>query len=222
MQTYRVAEKFVSINGEGSRAGELAVFIRLAGCNLRCSYCDTAWAWEDDCPGEAMTAAEILAYIRETGIRNVTLTGGEPLTSPGVLGLVQTITADPALSLEIETNGSVDIAPFAALPNRPIFTLDYKLPGSGMEGRMHRPSFALLGTRDVVKFVCSDLADMARAAEVISELGLLGRVQIYFSPVFGSIDPADMVEFMRARRLSGVRLQLQLHKFIWPPDARGV
>lgn len=222
MQTYRVVEKFVSINGEGSRAGELAVFIRLAGCNLRCSYCDTAWAWQYDCPGKDMMAAEILDYIWQTGIRNVTLTGGEPLTSPHVLALVQAITADPTLSLEIETNGSIDIAPFAALLNRPIFTLDYKLPGSGMEGKMCRSSFALLGAADVVKFVCADMADMVRAAEVIDELKLLGRVQIYFSPVFGRIDPADMVEFMRARRLNGVKLQLQLHKFIWPPDARGV
>lgn len=222
MQTYRVAEKFVSINGEGSRAGELAVFIRLAGCNLRCAYCDTAWAWEAACPGEDLTAAEILRYIRATGIRNVTLTGGEPLMSPGVLELVQSITAADGLSLEIETNGSIDIAPLAALPDRPLFTLDYKLPASGMESRMHRPSFAFLGAQDVVKFVCSDLADMARAVEVIDELELLGRVQIYFSPVFGRIDPADMVEFMRVRRLNGVKLQLQLHKFIWPPDARGV
>lgn len=222
MQTFRVAEKFVSINGEGRRAGELAVFIRLAGCNLRCAYCDTAWAWQADCPGEDMTAAGISDYIRASGIRNVTLTGGEPLAAPGVLALVQTITADPALSLEIETNGSIDIAPLAALPNRPVFTLDYKLPSSGMETQMYLPSFALLGAGDVVKFVCSDLADMARAAEVIDGLKLPGRVQIYFSPVFGRLDPAAMVGFMRARRLNGVKLQLQLHKFIWPPDARGV
>ncbi len=222
MQKYRVAEKFVSINGEGSRAGELAVFIRLAGCNLRCAYCDTAWAWETDCPGEEMTAAAILAYIKTTGVKNVTLTGGEPLASPGVLELVRAITADGGLSPEIETNGSRDIAPLAALPDRPLFTLDYKLPASGMESQMHLPSFALLGAADVVKFVCADLADMQRAVEVIDELGLLGRVQIYFSPVFGRIDPVDMVEFMRARRLNGVKLQLQLHKFIWPADARGV
>ena len=222
MQTYRVVEKFISINGEGSRAGELSVFIRVAGCNLSCSCSDTAWAWESDCPGEDMTAAEILAYIHASGIRNVTLTGGEPLLSANVLKLVQAITADPELSLEIETNGSIDIAPFAALPDRPVFTLDYKLPGSGMENKMHRPSFALLGAADVVKFVCADLADMTRAVEVINELALAGRVQIYFSPVFGTIDPSDMVDFMRARRLNGVRLQLQLHKFIWPPDMRGV
>ncbi len=222
MQTYRVAEKFVSINGEGSRAGELAVFIRLAGCNLRCAYCDTAWAWEQDAPAEAMTAAEIVAYCKGCGVKNVTLTGGEPLAAPGALALVRAITAEPELSLEIETNGSIDIAPFAELPRRPLFTLDYKLPASGMEAAMHRPSFALLGPEDVVKFVCSDKRDLARAAEVIDELGLLGRTQIYFSPVFGALAPAEIVDFLRERRLCGARVQLQLHKFIWPPDSRGV
>lgn len=103
-----------------------------------------------------------------------------------------------------------------------MFTVDYKLPLSGMERSMHLKSFALLGEGDVVKFVCSGTEDLARAYEVMEELGLFDRVAIFLSPVFGSIDPAEMVEFMQQKRLNGVRLQLQMHKFIWPPEQRGV
>lgn len=105
--TYRVAEQFVSINGEGTRAGELAVFVRLCGCNLQCSYCDTQWANQPDVSYQLQTTEEIVQAILETGVRNVTLTGGEPLLTPNVAGLIAAITAQPTLSLEIETNGSV-------------------------------------------------------------------------------------------------------------------
>lgn len=222
MITFKVAEKFVSINGEGRRAGELAVFVRFAGCNLRCAYCDTAWAWEFDAPAEEMTADEIYAYIKQTGVRNVTLTGGEPLLRDGIMELLQILAADDELSVEIETNGTQDLQPIIDMDNRPHLTVDYKLPGSGMEEQMHRESLWLLDGRDVVKFVCADIADMQRAVQVINDNDLMDRVWIYFSPVFGRINPADMVEFIKEQNLNGVTLQLQLHKFIWPPEARGV
>lgn len=219
---FRVAERFVSINGEGRRAGQLAVFIRLAGCNLRCSYCDTAWAWDYDAPAELMTAEEILEYIRECGVVNVTLTGGEPLSQPGIGELLALLAADDTISVEIETNGSVDVSAVCTLANRPRLTMDYKLPSSGMEGRMLTANFACLDECDVVKFVCGSREDLERALAVMREFDLIGRVGVYLSPVFGRIDPAEMVEFISRHRLNGVNMQLQLHKFIWPPDMRGV
>ena len=131
MSTYQVVEKFVSINGEGRRAGELAAFIRFKGCNLQCSYCDTSWANEPGCESERLTEEEILSWIRETGVKNVTLTGGEPLLREGMEELIEAILEDPSQRVEIETNGSVDLKPYHILKNRPSFTMDYKTPDSG-------------------------------------------------------------------------------------------
>lgn len=111
MSTYQVVEKFVSINGEGRRAGELAAFIRFKGCNLQCSYCDTSWANEPGGESERLTKEEILSWIRETGVKNVTLTGGEPLLREGMEELIEAILEDPSQRVEIETNGSVDLKP---------------------------------------------------------------------------------------------------------------
>ena len=125
---YKVAEKFVSINGEGTHSGQLAVFIRFCGCNLKCSFCDTTWVNEEDVPYEEMSLEEICEYIKETGIHNVTLTGGEPLKQPGIRLLIDCILA-MGMYVEIETNGSVDLSRFKSKAS---FTMDYKLPGSGM------------------------------------------------------------------------------------------
>ena len=124
----RVAEKFISINGEGVRAGELAVFVRFQGCNLACHYCDTKWALAKDCPYEEMSPEQIYAYIKSTGIKNVTLTGGEPLLHKDMDRLLAILLADEDLRVEIETNGAVDLRKFCACPGRPVFTMDYKLP----------------------------------------------------------------------------------------------
>lgn len=115
MSTYQVVEKFVSINGEGRRAGELAAFIRFKSCNLQCSYCDTSWANEPGCESERLTKEEILSWIRETGVKNVTLTGGEPLLREGMEELIEAILEDPSQRVEIETNGSVDLKPYHIL-----------------------------------------------------------------------------------------------------------
>lgn len=118
-RTYEVVEHFVSINGEGPLAGQLAVFVRFKGCNLSCLYCDTKWANEPDVPARVMTAEEIHQAIMETGVRNVTLTGGEPLDRPYISELLEKLAADHLLHVEIETNGSVSLAPFVNIPNRP-------------------------------------------------------------------------------------------------------
>lgn len=221
MTQFSLAEAFVSINGEGTRAGELAVFLRFCGCNLTCSFCDTTWANQPDVPSKQVTAEELVAYVQKTGVRNVTLTGGEPLLQSGIEVLITELCA-LGYQVEIETNGSVSLAPFASLQFRPFFTMDYKLPGSRMENSMLTENFALLQALDTVKFVVGSQADLERAAAVIREYSLDSRCHVYLSPVFGAIDPADIVEFMKEKNMNGVRLQLQLHKYIWDPQKRGV
>ncbi|MGN0638028.1 MAG: putative 7-carboxy-7-deazaguanine synthase QueE [Huintestinicola sp.] len=218
---YKVAEKFVSINGEGTKAGEPAVFIRLAGCNLRCSYCDTMWANSFDAPHEKMTEQEIAGYVRSTGIKNVTLTGGEPLLAENVSVLLCAL-AETGAEVEIETNGSADISVCDSISPRPSVTMDYKLPSSGMEGHMRLSNFALLKSTDTVKFVAGSDNDLERALEIIKEYGVTNRCRVFFSPVFGKIEPARIVDFILKNKLNGVNFQLQLHKFIWDPDKRGV
>lgn len=219
--SFPVVEKFVSINGESQRAGELAVFIRFRKCNLCCSYCDTKWANSNDAPAEIMTAAEIAEYVSSTCVTNVTLTGGEPLLQEHISELTDMLISS-GHRVEIETNGSVSIAELAASEYRPAFTLDYKLPGSGMEEHMLTDNYRYLTAQDTVKFVSGSMNDLERAAEIIGRYSLTDRCSVYISPVFGQIEPADIVEFMKDNRMNGVRLQLQLHKFIWQPDKRGV
>lgn len=219
---YQVVEKFISINGEGRRAGELAVFIRLKGCNLHCNYCDTSWANEADCESTEMTANEIVSYLEESKVRNVTLTGGEPLLRPGMAELIEAILQDPEKRVEIETNGSVDLAPYCNLARRPSFTMDYKMPDSGMESKMLLSNMDKLSKEDTVKFVVSSRLDMERALEIMEQYHLRERVQVYLSPVFGRIEPVEMVDFLIENKLNDVKLQLQLHKVIWDPNKRGV
>ena len=165
----RVAEKFISINGEGVRAGELAVFVRFQGCNLRCHYCDTKWALAKDCPYEEMSPEQIHAYTKRTGIKNVTLTGGEPLLHKDMDRLLAILLADEDLRVEIETNGAVDLRKFCACPGRPVFTMDYKLPSSGYEKSMVLSNFELLSPDDTVKFVSGSTQDLERAYQVIQD-----------------------------------------------------
>lgn len=220
---YKVAEIFTSINGEGTRAGELAVFVRLCGCNLRCSYCDTMWANSENASYTEMTACEIRKAVLETGVKNLTLTGGEPLNAEYAKELLEELLQDDSISAEIETNGSISIKEFDSISNRPIFTIDYKLPSSGMEDKMLiAENMPYIKEKDCMKFVAGSEEDLINAAEIIEKYDLTKRCHVYLSPVFGKIDPAFMVEFMKERKLNGVRLQLQLHKFIWDPNKRGV
>lgn len=222
METYEVVELFESINGEGRKAGQLAQFVRFHGCNLNCSYCDTRWANERDAPFTEMTAEEIAARLTASGICNVTLTGGEPLAQRNIELLLERLAAQEDLQVEIETNGSIPLAPFMQMRNRPSMTMDYKLPASGMERFMCLYNLQLLQAQDTLKFVCKSREDLERAAEILREYELCGRCAVYFSPVFGELAPKDMVDFLKENRLNGVNLQLQLHKFIWDPMERGV
>lgn len=222
MEGYKVVEHFVSINGEAQAAGELACFIRFAGCNLNCSYCDTKWANTDTVSYQIMRAEEICDHIRATGVKNVTLTGGEPLIQNNIDRLLMMLAQDTSLRVEIETNGSVDIKPFKDIDDRLVFTLDYKLPGSGMENHMLTDNYAWLTKKDAVKFVISDASDMDRARDIIAQYGLEDKTTVYWSSAFDRISPADIVEYMKKYRMNGIRLQLQLHKYIWEPDRKGV
>lgn len=222
MNRLKVCEIFQSINGEGTRAGQPAVFVRLAGCNLNCSYCDTKWANGPDAPCVEITAREIHERVSAYGIRCVTLTGGEPLLHDHVDELLSELCGDDRLSVEIETNGSADVSIADRMKNRPLLTMDYKLPSSGMEKAMRLENYSLLKAADTVKFVCGSHSDLEKAAEIIEKYRLIGRCHVYLSPVFGRIDPKDMVSFMLERKLNGANLQLQLHKFIWDPDEKGV
>lgn len=217
---FNVAEKFVSINGEGQKAGQLAVFIRFAGCNLRCSYCDTKWANDFDLKGENLTAEQILEHVLDTGVHNVTLTGGEPLLRPEIEELISML-VKAGLWVEIETNGSVPLKPLEK-DSRPHFTMDYKTPSSNMESEMLVSNFDLLEPDDVVKFVCGNSEDLNCTYDIIKKYNLTEKCKVYLSCVFGNLQPSAVVDFMKEKNLNGVNFQLQMHKFIWNPDKRGV
>ncbi len=221
MILYPVAEKFVSINGEGKRAGELAVFIRFRKCNLSCSYCDTQWANSGNCPAEMLSPEEITEYVIGTGVKNVTLTGGEPLLQPDIYSLAEMLMKNKC-RVEIETNGSIPVKELSGKKYRPDFTVDYKLPSSGMESFMLTENYNYLAENDVVKFVAGSISDLEKAVEIIEKFSLTEKCTVYFSAVFGKISPAEIVEFLKMKKLNDVRLQLQLHKFIWSPDRKGV
>lgn len=219
--TYPVVEKFISINGEGTKAGMLSAFIRMKGCNLRCNYCDTFWANVPDCPCEQLTVAELLSWLKEADVKNVTLTGGEPLLIPNISNLIEEI-EKAGMEVEIETNGSVDLSPFDKLSFRPSFTMDYKCPDSGMESAMLLSNFSVLTRKDTVKFVVSSIKDLDKAKEITEHYQLTTKCHVYLSAVFGRIEPKEIVSFMTDHHWNDVYLQLQMHKFIWPPQQRGV
>lgn len=222
MTEFKVAEKFVSINGEGRRAGQPAVFVRFTGCDLNCSYCDTKWANVPNAPYTRMSAEGICGYVSKTGIVNVTLTGGEPLLQPDIALLIEKLCGD-GHTTEIETNGAADILPaITAGGDNVTVTMDYKLPSSGMEGFMLHDNYLHIRKCDTVKFVSGSEEDLHRTAEIIEKYDLTERCAVYISPVFGKIEPSRIVEFMLENKMNGVNLQLQLHKFIWDPDKRGV
>ncbi|MDD6768470.1 MAG: radical SAM protein [Coriobacteriaceae bacterium] len=221
-----VAERFVSINGEGPRAGRFAAFVRFAGCNLSCSYCDTRWACQPGCPVEQLSCAQIARWVLEQGVPCATLTGGEPLLQPLLPELARILLEQGSCTVEIETNGACSVEPLCALraahPGRLALTLDCKLPSSGMAQHMLEGNYALLGEADCVKFVAGSEEDLVEAARVMREHGLLQRCPVYVSPVFGQIEPADIVGFLQREGLTGARVQLQLHKLIWPGVEKGV
>lgn len=214
MPTLKVNEIFLSIQGESSWAGLACAFVRLTGCPLRCRWCDTAYAYEQ---GRETPLAEVVARVQALGSGLVEVTGGEPLAQAATPALVGAL-AEAGRTVLVETSGALDIG---ALDRRARVIMDVKCPSSGMSGRMHWPNLGKLRPHDEVKFVLADRADYEYARAVVTARGLAGRVGLLLSPVMGMIEPRQVVEWMLADRLPA-RFQLQMHKYIWPPEARGV
>lgn len=215
-RTLVLNELYASVQGEGTRAGRPCVFVRLTGCGLRCSWCDTAYAFHE---GARAGVDQVVERVRACGIPLVLLTGGEPLEQPGCLTLARAL-CDAGLEVTIETGGHVDTAP---LDPRVVRIVDVKLPGSGMAARNHWPNLDRLRPADEVKFVVADRADMESAWSTIERHGLVARgCPLLFSPVHGRLDPAALSAWLLERPLPTARLNLQLHKLIWPEAVRGV
>jgi len=214
MNSLVVNEIFHSIQGESSQAGFPCVFIRLTACNLRCTWCDTEYAFTE---GERMSVPEILERVGAFGCRRVEVTGGEPLLQEAALGLMSEL-CDRGYDVMLETGGALSIA---AVDGRVRRIVDIKCPGSGMSDRNFWGNIRELKPTDEVKFVLRDRADFEWAMEAIREHGLSDRCPVLFSPVFGELDPAALAAWILESR-APVRMQLQLHKFIWEPSTRGV
>ncbi|HEY7442251.1 MAG TPA: 7-carboxy-7-deazaguanine synthase QueE [Vicinamibacterales bacterium] len=212
--TVRMTEIFHSIQGESSFAGQPCVFIRLTGCPLRCTWCDTDYAFFG---GQELSIEEIVAKVGSYGCRLVEVTGGEPLAQSQAFTLITNL-CDKEHTVLIETSGAIDTAP---VDPRAHVILDVKCPGSGMSDRMYWPNLQRLSMKDEAKFVLADRADYEWARDVIAQRELASRCTVLMSPVFGSLDPRQLAEWVLADRLP-VRVQLQLHKLIWAPDMRGV
>ena len=215
----QVIEKFVSINGEGMRQGELACFIRFAGCNLRCSYCDTKYSFENPAFVDE-EIDEIINWVNNQNVKNITLTGGEPLIQKGIKELMIKL-SKLGYRIEIETNGSIDIKEFLNIKNVS-FTLDYKLPVSLMEHKMNLDNYKYITKSDSVKFVCGTNEDLLKAKEIMLKYDLINKTNVMISPVFNMIELPSIVDFMIDNNLNDVKYCLQIHKFIWDPNKRGV
>jgi 7-carboxy-7-deazaguanine synthase len=219
---YKVIEKFTSVNGEGLRSGELTTFVRFFGCNLRCKFCDSKYTYDNAEQYEEMTEQEILDYLRSTGIKNVTLAGGEPLHQPFIKELMQLICAD-GFRVEVETNGAYNIAQYMDIENRPSFTLDYKTGCSGgMSKFMDLSNYALVTKHDSVKFVVGSIEDLDLMRSIVEANKLLEKTNVLVSPCYGDIEPHTIVEYMQQHNLNGYKMQIQMHKVIWDADKRGV
>lgn len=210
-----VNEIFYSIQGESTRAGRPCVFVRLTACDLRCSWCDTPYAFHE---GRKMSVDDVVAEAEGYGCQLVEITGGEPLLQEGVYELMDRLLADGRTVL-LETGGH---RPIGRVPAAVVKIVDVKCPGSGEADKNHWPNLDRLAPHDEVKFVIADRADYEFAREVVERHRLEGRcAAILFSPVHGALEPRTLSEWMLADRVPA-RLQLQLHKYIWAADTRGV
>jgi 7-carboxy-7-deazaguanine synthase len=210
-----INEIFYSIQGESTHAGRPCVFVRLTGCNLRCRWCDTEYAFYE---GRKMTIAEVATIVTSHQCNLVEITGGEPLLQEGIYPLADTLLKSQH-TVMIETSGAVDVS---RLDPRVIKIMDLKCPGSGECDRNLWSNLGHLSARDEVKFVLADRADYEWARHTIRARNLDGRVNaLLMSPVFGVQDPAELAQWILEDRIP-VRLQIQIHKHIWPPDTRGV
>jgi len=209
-----VNEIFYSIQGESTHVGRPCVFVRLAYCNLRCSYCDTAYAFNE---GSGKNVEEVLSEIRRYSAHLVEVTGGEPLMQPDVHPLM-TALCDLGYEVLLETGGSLDIEPVDGRVKR---IVDFKCPSSGMAKKNLWRNAGLLRSGDEVKFVIGTREDFDWAVERVREHHLPERVTVLFSPVFGELEPRLLAGWILSLDLP-IRMQLQMHKYIWEPTARGV
>ena len=217
---YKVNEIFLSIDGEGYRTGLPVVFIRLYGCNLNCSYCDTRYSCEQQ-EYKEMSLYDILVEVLSYGVPRVTLTGGEPLIHSGVKDLIKSLVAND-IEVNIETNGAVDLDEFIEFKynSKVVFTMDYKCKSSGMEDKMILSNLEFLQPKDVIKFVVSNYNEMTKMEFILESSKC--KAQPYVSPVFGAIEPKELVDYVLDNKLNNVKVQVQLHKIIWNPNERGV
>lgn len=216
----KIVEIFDSIDGEGKFTGTLATFIRLGGCNMRCSYCDTGYALKAT-DGVEMTVEQIIDEVKRIGNKHVTLTGGEPLQNKSTPALVDNL-CKSGYFVNIETNGSFDVSAYQN--ENTIITMDYKTISSGENHKMSIERINTLRSCDVLKIVCAD-SDLHDVAKLLSEIET--DAEVYISPVFGKEDPKELVTFLKMLRDTKVkseriRVQIQLHKIIWNPEERGV
>ena len=210
-----VNEIFHSIQGESTHTGRRCVFVRLTACDLRCSWCDTPYAFTE---GHKMSIDDIVAQVKSYDCPVVEITGGEPLLQKNVYPLMQRL-LDDGLTVMLETGGHVSLE---QVPAPVIKIMDVKCPGSGESHRNEWSNLARLGPADEVKFVIKDREDYDYARDVVTRNGLIGRVAaVQFSPVHGVLDAKLLAEWILEDRLD-VRLQLQAHKYIWDPQTRGV
>ena len=210
-----INEIFHSIQGESTHAGRPCVFVRLTACDLRCRWCDTPYAFHE---GRKMSVDEVVADVEARGCPMVEVTGGEPLLQPDVYPLMQRL-LDAGKTVLIETGGHRSIA---EVPAGVIRIMDVKCPGSGESEKNDWGNLARLTAKDEVKFVIADRRDYEFARDLVLREDLPARVTaVLFSPVHGELDPKLLSQWVIADRLA-VRVQLQVHKYIWSPDTRGV
>ena len=212
MSRLKITETFVSIQGEADAVGWPTYFIRLTGCPLRCTYCDTEYAFHG---GEWREVGALVESASATGVHHVCVTGGEPLAQRACLELLAAL-CDAGFSVSLETSGAIDVAGVDPRVSR---VVDVKTPASGEAGRNRLENLPLLGPRDQVKFVVCSRADYDWARGFLREQARDLRAQVLMSPAWGQVEPRDLAEWIIEDRLPA-RLQLQLHKLLWG-EARG-
>jgi 7-carboxy-7-deazaguanine synthase len=219
-----MVEIFETVEGEGTRAGFPTVFVRLFGCNLRCTWCDTKYSYPPAEAENVMTIAEIISKVQTYRSRHICLTGGEPLLyGEKSLALIDALAElEQVDDLHIETNGAIDLALFVERVASPKvrYIMDFKLPDSGEMEQMVMSNFALLREQDELKFVIGSEHDFRTAVEVLEQHPT--KALPMFSPVWETMPPRKLVEHMLDAGLSKVKLNMQLHKIIWDPAMRGV
>lgn len=203
----RVTEIFYSLQGETRTVGLPTVFVRLTGCPLRCSFCDTAYAFHG---GTKMDISDIVAKVQTYQPRYVTVTGGEPLAQKSCLSLLKAL-CDLGVEVSLETSGAINIAD---VDPRVVCVMDLKTPGSGEESKNRYENISLLKQTDQLKFVICDRNDYDWACNKIDEFDLGEQCEVLLSPVHGELQPADIADWILEDKLA-VRLQVQLHKYLW-------